>query len=404
MKISRRLITISTVIIIGLVLTYAFWPSPTMVDMGQVERRPMMVTISEEGRTKVHDSYMVSAPVAGRLLRVSVEPGDQVIAGESIIGHMRPSNPTPLDERQKTQTQANVTAAQAALKLAATERDKAIADKQLADIQLRRRQDLIKTGAISESDLDNAEREAHAASAALDSAEAAIAVRQAELASVRAQLISFHESTTEDGQTRPEIPIPAPANGRVLRVIQESEVTLAAGASILEIGNIENDLEVLVELLSSDAVQISPGDRAIFTDWGGREQLSGKVERVDPWGFTKVSALGVEEQRVNTLIKFTDPPEALTQLGHGFRVEVQIVIWEKQDALVVPSSALFREGEDWAVFIVKDDVATIKTVNIARNNGREAQVIDGLVAGDQVVLYPSSSLNEGAKVKKRDID
>src|SRR5690606_22001541 len=127
------LITISTVIIIGLVLTYAFWPSPTMVDMGQVERRPMMVTISEEGRTKVHDSYMVSAPVAGRLLRVSVEPGDQVIAGESIIGHMRPSNPTPLDERQKTQTQANVTAAQAALKLAATERDKAIADKQLAD-------------------------------------------------------------------------------------------------------------------------------------------------------------------------------------------------------------------------------------------------------------------------------
>jgi len=403
MKISRRLITISTIIVIGLVLTYAFWPNPVMVDMGQIERRPMMMTISEEGRTRVHDSYMVSAPVAGRLLRVTVEPGDQVVAGESIIGHMRPSNPTPLDERQKTQIQANVTAAQAALKLAATERDKAIADKQLADIQLQRRQDLIKTGAISVSDLDNAEREAHAASAALDSAEAAIAVRQAELASVRAQLLSFQESTTEDGQTRPEIPIPAPANGRVLRVIQESEVTMTAGAAILEIGNIENDLEVLVELLSSDAVQISPGDRAIFTDWGGSEQLSGKVERVDPWGYTKVSALGVEEQRVNTLIKFTDPPKALAQLGHGFRVEVQIVIWEKQDALVVPSSALFREGEDWAVFIVKDGVATIKTVEIARNNGIKAQVTEGLKLDDQVVLYPSSSLQSGDKVVKRKV-
>ncbi len=403
MKISRKLITLGTAIVIGAALAYAFWPRPMMVDIGKVVRRPMIVTIAEEGRTRVHDTYVVSTPVAGRLLRVGIEPGDQVVAGKSVIGSMRPSNPTPLDVRDKAQARANVSAAKAALQLAGAERDRAIADKDLADIQLQRMQKLIISNSISRSVLDNAVREARITSAALRTADAAIAVRGAELASVRARLINFEDRTSEDGKLVPEIPIFAPTTGRVLRVMQESEAILPAGTAIMEIGNIENDLEVIVELLSSDAVQISPGDRAMITDWGGSSILSGVVERIDPWGFTKVSALGVEEQRVNTLIRFADSPEALRKLGHGFRVEVQIVIWEDKNAPVVPSSALFREGRDWAVFVVTDGTATLHRVGIGRSNGIEAQVTEGLGPGDLVILYPSSELTHGAKVSKREI-
>ncbi len=402
-KISRKILTVGVVILIGVGLTYAFWPRPMMVEIGEVKRRSMKLTIDEEGRTRVHDAYVISTPVAGRLLRVDVEPGDLVSGAESVVAKMRPSNPTPLDVRSKSQALANLSAAEAALELAQAERERAVVDKELADLELERIRNLRVSNVASQAALDRAVHEARATSAALNNAKAAIAVRKAELTNARAQLISFENNPAADAEPAALIPIYAPATGRVLRIMQESEATLPAGAPVMEVGNVDNNLEVVVELLSSDAVQVSPGDKVVFTDWGGPDVLQGVVERIDPWGFTKVSALGVEEQRVNTIIRFTDRSEALGKLGHGFRVEVQIVIWEDTDALVVPASALFREGQEWTVFAVADDTASLRRVEIGRNNGVEAQVTGGLETGDRVVLYPSSELSAGTKVSQREV-
>ncbi|MDY0221764.1 MAG: HlyD family efflux transporter periplasmic adaptor subunit [Desulfobacterium sp.] len=359
-------------------LFYAFWPQPTMVDIGLVEHGPMMAT-------------------------------------------MEPSPPNPLDLRDKAQAISRVSAAKATLGLAGAEYDRAVADRELADIVLRRRQNLIKSDLVSKSELDHALREARTSSAALRNAKAAILVREAELEGARAQLINFEDNRSKDGKPVPRTPVLAPATGRVLRIMHQSEAVLPAGTAIMEIGNIENDLEVIVELLSLDAVRISVGDKAILTDWGGPGILNGKVMRIDPWGFTKFSALGVEEQRVNALIQFTDPDdtlpdtlpntqpdtskkaakEALNRLGHGFRIQTQIVVWEDKNALIVPSSALFRKGRDWTVFQVIDHIATLCQIKIGQNNGVKAQVIHGLKPGDKVILYPPSGLTNGDKVSKR---
>ncbi len=186
--------------------------------------------------------------------------------------------------------------------------------------------------------------------------------------------------------------------------IQESETTIAAGSPILEIGNVSNDLEIVAELLSTDAVQVSVGDRVNVRNWGGSHQLNAVVERVEPFGFTKTSALGVEEQRVKTIIKFTDPPERRASLGHGFRVEVQIVVWESKDALTVPSSALFRRDGGWTVFVIKDGRARLSPVKVGRNNGQLAEILEGLAVGDRLVLYPSAGLTDNARVASRTVN
>ncbi len=407
-KRSRMILTLGAAAVIGAALIFSFWPRPMMVDMGAVTRGRMTVTIDEEGRTRVHDAYVVATPVAGRLLRVHVEPGDPVIGNESVIAEMLPTNPSALDARSRAEALADVAAAEAALRQAHAERNRAIADKELADVDLRRTRRLREASTISQEALDRAIREARAGVAALHTAEATIAVRQAELANARARLISFGaQGLAGDGRAGSAAPfaIHAPITGCVLRVMQESETTLPAGTPIIEIGDIDNDLEVVVELLSTDAVQVSPGDRVIFEDWGGSKPLNGVVDRVDPWGFTKFSALGVEEQRVNTIIRFADPPRgARRTLGHGYRVEARIIVWEDDKALIVLSSALFRNGQDWAVFVVEDGTATLRRVEIGRNNGIEAQVLDGLEPGERVILYPPSELIDGTAVAQREIE
>ncbi|HMB47599.1 MAG TPA: HlyD family efflux transporter periplasmic adaptor subunit, partial [Afifellaceae bacterium] len=260
---------------------------------------------------------------------------------------------------------------------------------------------------VSEAALDKAKREARAAEATLDSAEAAISMREAEVANAQSLLIGFDDqglANAVGARDKNAIPLYSPATGRVLRVIQQSETTLPAGAPIMEIGNIDNDLEIIVELLSTDAVQVSVGDRVNIDDWGGPSTLEGVVERIDPWGFTKVSALGVEEQRVNAVIRFAGDDQARSSLGHGFRVEVRIVVWEKENALSLPSSALFRDGADWAVFRVENGTAKLRRVSVGRNNGLKAEIVDGLAEGDVVVLYPSSGLSDGQSVRRRVLD
>ncbi|MAA87562.1 MAG: RND transporter [Haliea sp.] len=403
-KHSRTVISLTTAAVVILALGFAFWPRPTMVDMGEVTRGTMRVTINEEGRTRVHDAYILSTPLTGRLQRVEVLPGDAVVHNRTVVAQMLPSNPDSLNIRTREQARTEVTAAEAALRLARAELNKAVADSDLAKTGLQRIRRLRGEAMVSEAELDRAVREARTAEAQLGTAEATIAMREAQLANARASLISFHDNGAPQNAVataHETIPLYAPATGRVLRVLQESETTLPAGTAILEIGNIENDLEVVVELLSTDAVKVSPGDRVILEDWGGPTTLNGVVDRVDPLGFTKFSALGVEEQRVNTIIRFTDPAEARQALGHGYRVEVRITIWEDNSALTVPASALFRSASDWAVFKVSNGKTRLTPVTIGRNNGIIAEVLGGLEAGDSIVLYPASGLTDNTRVVQR---
>lgn len=393
------------------VLGYAFVPRPIVVDMGEAERAPMVVTIDEEAKTRVRDSYVVSAPIAGRLLRVEVEPGDVVEGGETTIAGMLPLNPSALDIRTREQAKASVEVAEAALRVARADHNKAMADQELADHELERARTLRKSGTVSQAALDQAQREARAAGASLDMAKAAISMREADLANARARLISFGDGAAGVTGTQAgadAIPLTAPVSGRILQVMQKSATTLAAGTPILEIGDIANDLEIVAELLSTDAVRVAPGNRVIVERWGGPEPLGGVVERVEPWGFTKYSALGVEEQRVKAIIRFTDPIEQRDSLGHGFRVETRIVIWQAEDALTVPSSALFRQGAEsaggWAVFTVEAGRARLTPVAVGRNNGVQAQILSGIKPGAAIVLYPGPGLIDGVRVERRELE
>lgn len=405
---SRSWMTISTVVLVIAALTWAFWPRPLMVDIGEVKYAPMVMTINEEGKTRVRDAYVVSTPVAGRLLRIEVESGDQVEEGKSIIARMLPSNPAALDIRTREQAHAAVAAAEAAVRVARADLNKAIADKDLANLDLNRKRALKISGTVNQTSVEHAERAWRVADASVEQAKAGISMRQADLANARARLISFDSTgsnqTANNTFQNEAVPVLAPISGRILRILQKSETTLPAGKAILEIGDISNDLEIVTELLSTDAVRVSVGNRVIITNWGGPTPLNGIVERIDPWGFTKFSALGVEEQRVNTVIKFRDPPEYRKSLGHGFRIETRIVIWEDKNALIVPSSALFREQDDWVVFVINNGIAALRKITIGHNNGIQAEVRSGLEAGDKVVLYPSSGLTNDSRVVKRNLN
>ncbi|ASP22149.1 macrolide transporter subunit MacA [Antarctobacter heliothermus] len=406
-KRSRLVLTLITVALVAGALTAAFWPRPLMVDLGTVTRGPMQVTIDEEGRTRVAEAYVVSTPVAGRLLRVQVNPGDPVVRGKTVVAHMRPSNPSALDVRTREQALAAVQAAEAALRVARADLNAAIANRDLANSELSRTVQLNERLVASAAELYLARQNARVAEASVETSEAAISMREADLANARAQLIKFDDqglAAAINGNASDDIPLHAPADGRILRVIQQSETTLPAGAAIMEIGDVHGDLEVVVELISSDAVQIATGAPVIIDDWGGEAPLQGEVRRIDPFGITKFSALGVEEQRVPVTVALTDPSEIRSGLGHGYRVETRIVIWSDEDALKVPASALFRANDGWAVFVMLDGVAERRTAEIGRNNGIDAEVLGGLNAGDRVVLYPSAAIEDGASIAPRSLD
>lgn len=406
-KRSRRILTTIVALLIAGALTAAFWPRPTMVDLGEVTRGPMMVTIDEEGRTRVAEAYIVSTPVAGRLQRVQVDPGDPVVRGETVVALMLPTNPAALDVRTREQAQAAVQAAEAALRVARADRNAAIANRDLAQAELSRGEQLAVQQIVSQAALDRARQNLRVSEASVETAVAAIAVREADLANARAQLIGFEDQglATAIGNPRSDdIPLYAPADGRILRIMQQSETTLPAGAPIMEIGDVEGELEVVVDLISSDAVQVETGNQVIIDDWGGPSALAGEVRRIDPFGITQFSALGVEEQRVPVTVALTGPPEERRALGHGYRVEARIVVWQDDEALRVPSSALFRTGDDWSVFVAENGRAELRTIQIDRNNGIIAEVLDGLAPEDQVVLYPSAAIEDGVSIAERAVE
>ena len=403
-KLSRNVLILAAIAAIAITLFFAFTPKPTEVDLGEVRRGDLTVTIVEEGQTKVRETYIVSTPVAGRLLRVQLHPGDPVIKRETIVAQMRPINPVVLDSRTREQASAALNASLAALRAAQAEMNAASAAEELANFDFARTKSLFDSGISSELALQRARNALQTSQARRETAEASIEMREAEVANARANLISINDLGLENinGQARgDEIPIHSPIDGRILQVIQESTTTLPVGAPIMEIGDIASGLEVEVQLISSDAVQVTVGDPVILRDWGGANDLQGEVRRIDPYGITKYSALGVEEQRVPVEIALLTPAQERPALGHGYRLEAAIVIWQATDILTVPASALFREGGQWSVFIELDGVAQLRSVEVGKSDGRLSEVISGLDEGDHVVLYPSAAIESGRTITAR---
>jgi len=401
-RLFRRILTVGLLGLFAGFLAFAFRPQPVPVDIGTVTNGPMNVTVAEEAKTRVRDVYVVSAPVTGRLLRIEQEAGDAVEARTTIVAAMLPSDPSFLDVRSMTEAEAGVRSATAALALAKAEVNKAAAEVKFAELELKRARELVRKKAASKAALDRAELELRSSEATLQMSRAAVQAREADLETARARLIDPTRATElEDPQQNGIVSVRAPVSGRILRLIQESETVVTAGTALIEIGDPRGDLEIVVELLSTDAVQVKEGNRVIIEKWGGEGNLAGIVDRIEPFGFTKVSALGVEEQRVNVILQFTGPPERRVTLGHGFRVDVRIVVWEEKGVVRVPSSALFRDGDAWAVFKYDGETAQQVAVKIGRNNGVVAQVLDGLSVDDQVVLYPSDQVSDGVRIASR---
>jgi HlyD family secretion protein len=404
-KIPRRILMLAALALIGAAMAYAFRPQPALVDLGTVARGLLRETIDEEGRTRVRESYVVSTPVAGRLQRVVMHAGELVKGGETVVAEIRTINPAAQDVRTREQARAAVDAAEAALGAARGSLNAATAADDLAQSALDRTRLLAASGIESQAALQTAATQARQARANLASAEAAIALREAELNNARAMLIGFDDPGLGGaaGLGAEAIELKAPIDGMILQILQESETTLPAGAPIMEIGDIANDLEVRIDLISSDAVQVRPGDRVLFENWGGAETLTGEITRIDPSGVTKISALGVEEQRVGVIASLTTPAAERAGLGHGYRVSARIITWQGDDVLTVPASAVFRSGEGWAVFRVEEGLACERPVKIGHSDGLRTEVTAGLAAGDTVVLYPSSALADGAAVTERQV-
>jgi HlyD family secretion protein len=384
---------------LAVALLWVFRPSAVAVDLVEVARGPLAVSVSDEGETRVRDMYVVSAPVTGHLRRIDLEAGDSVVADQTVVAQIEPSDPTFLDVRSAAEARAGVDAAAAARTHAEAQVRRAQAELEFAQSELERIRALARSHTVSENDLDSAERRAKTTDAALAEARAELKVRQSEYQVARARLMPPASRRGASGCDC--VSVYSPVSGDVLQVLTESEGVVQSGAPLVEIGD-PDKLEIVVDLLSADAVRVRPGQRAIIEAWGGTRPLEGVVRRVEPFGFTKVSALGIEEQRVNVVIDIREPRQQWERLGHGYRVEPRIVLWESRDVLKVPLSALFRQGQQWAVFVAQDRRAVLRPVDIGHENGLEAEVVSGLEAGERVVLHPGDRVSPGARLQERD--
>lgn len=398
-----RLRSVVTMLIIGAVavaiIGFLMWPEAVPVDTATVARTDLAVTVSGEGETRVRDMYMVSAPVMGRVLRIDSHVGDPVVAGETVVARIEPTDPVFLDARSRSQAQAAVRAAEAAKRLAEAAVTRAQAELEFVSSELDRAETLAARDTISERSLERAQINARTSHAVLAETQAALRVRAYELENARAMLIvPSGQGPGSNGECC--VLLRAPVSGNVMQILHESEGVVAAGTLLAEIGDPE-DLEIVVDLLSQDAVRVREGAPAAIEEWGGEPSLNALVQRVEPFAFTKVSALGIEEQRVNVILELVDPPDMWRALGHGYRVEAQIELWRDASTLTVPVSALFRTNGEWTVFVVENDRALRRSVDIGRRNAGAAQVLSGLDAGETVVLHPGDRVRDGVTIVDR---
>lgn len=399
---TKRYVTYGVMaLVVVILLAVAFAPKPTPVDIAEVHRGPLRVTLEEEGETRVRDRFTVSAPVAGQVLRIELEPGDSVTAGETVLATFSPSDPSPLDSRSRREAQAQVRAARAAVEQAQAERERAASEAELAATELQRAERLAEQGIVSAEQLDIARNRARTSREAARSAEFAVSTARYELERAQALLTG-----SEPGGDGDMISLTSPVDGVVLERFRESAAVVPAGEPLLEVADTRR-LEIVADFLSHDAVRIDPGQRALIEHWGGDKALEARVRRVEPSGFTKISALGVEEQRVNVILDVVDPRNAWEELGDGYRVEVAVVLWEGDDVLQTPTSALFRHRQDgeegWAVFRIGGNAAALTPVQVGHRTALAAEIVSGLSAGDRVIVHPGDSLQDGTEVESRDV-
>lgn len=393
----RTLLVLGVFAAVAAATIYGFLPKAVEVDLVTVSRGPLQVTIEEEGRTRLKERFVVSAPIAGYMRRIDLKVGDPVRKGQNVAA-LEPVRSQPLDPRSRAEGEAVVVAAEAAL-VAAIERERAAAaDTDYIEKRLERIANLYAKRYVARDQLDQTESEAKKARAVQASAKAAVHVSRSELDRAKTVLKNFPAGWAEEKSNT--VHVSSPVGGAVIKIHRESEGAVHAGEPLLEIGD-PGKLEVRIELLSSDAVKIKKGGAIFFRRWGGEGTLTGRVRIVEPAGFTKVSSLGVEEQRVLVIADFTSPPERWHLLGDGFRLEAHFVVWEGKDVLQVPASGLLRSGKGWAVFVEDHGKARQQLVQIGQRNGLTAEIVSGLRENERVVAHPDDSIKEGTPIRRR---
>jgi HlyD family secretion protein len=398
-RIRRLVLQLIAGVLVAGGLAYSFWPRPIEVDVAQASRGPLRVTVDEDGKTRIKDRYTVSAPLGGRLQRISLRTGDPVTAGKTMLAAIEPGDPALLDERGRAEAEARVKAAEATRKQAVPKLERARIAYDLSVRELQRIRHMVIGRETTVQEHESAEHKERMALEEMKTAQFALQIADFELDLARAALTSTRPRSPGDPDSW-RFEVRAPVSGRVLRVFQESCVIVTPGQQLLEVGD-PSDLEVEVDVLSSDAVKIPPDARVILEHWGGEQPLLGQVRLVEPSGFMKRSALGVEEQRVNVIIDFLDLPEKRRRLGDAYRVEARIVIWSADKVLKVPSGSLFRRGDEWAVFSIEDGRAQLRRIQVGRSNGLETEITSGLEAGATVVLHPGDKIQRGSRVLPR---
>lgn len=386
----KKLLTVAAVAFLAALFVWIWWPKPVPVELARIEKGILKVTIDEQGKTRARDRYVVAAPVTGRLTRLEWREGDRVRQGQGVAW----LHPSPLDPRELAEVRARVQIT-LALKRAAEEKVK---EAQAVLDQAKRERDryerLFKTGGISRQAYEQSEKAEITGASELEAARSRARAAAYEVELSRARLLTAEKSL---GKTEGLITVLSPVSGRVLKIQEKSERVVPAGTPLLVLGDLTR-LEVVVDLLSSEAVRVRPGMPVILENWGGDQPLRAKVRLIEDQGFTKVSALGIEEQRVNVIADFVDPPGPL---GDDYRVEVRIVIWEGRDILKVPASALFRSGTKWAVFADQGGRARKQIVEVGHRTSREAELGKGLKEGDWVISHPTNQIEEGVRIKKK---
>ena len=399
MKLVKRILLVLFIAAIAVAIWYSFQPQPVPVDISTVEKGMLRVTVNEDGKTRIKDYYIVASPLSGRLTRIALRPGDDVYSGETLIATIEPMDPSLLDPRSRAEAEAREKAAEARFKQSKTAKVKAEKEMQNAESRMGRMKAASLKNAVNEDELDRAVLQYNTRAEDYRSANFAIEIAKFELEQAKAAWI---RTKTEDGSpsTVGQFEIKSPITGRVLRVFQESAKVVQPGNRLVELGD-PQDLEVVIDVLSSDAVKIEPGNRVLLEQWGGEKPLDGRVRLIEPSAFTKISALGVEEQRVNVVVDFKMPQSKQETLGDGFRMEARIVIWEKNDVLKVPTSALFRNDNNWYVFVIEEGKAATRKLQIGQRNGLEAEILEGLSENERIIVHPSDQVTEGVQVVAR---
>jgi HlyD family secretion protein len=400
MKITRRQLLLAVfVLLLAGALGYGFMPRPAPVDVVRVAAGPLRVTVDEDGRTRIKERYVISAPIGGQLRRIELHPGDAVKAGVTLLASIDPVEPTLLDARTRAQLEARLRAAEAQVDLAGPRVERARAADELARSEYARITQLADQQAVARQELDRAREAARMAAEDVKMADYSRRIAGFELEQARAALLRSTPGPRPEDCIG-EMKILAPVDGRVLRVFHEDAAVVQPAARLLEIGD-PAQLEAEIDVLSSDAVRIEPGARVRFEHWGGSTPLEGRVRVIEPAGFLKISALGVEEQRVNVIVDFVTPPAERRTLGDAYRVEARIVVWESDRVLKAPVGALFRHQGAWAVFAVRDGRARLTPVQVGHSDGREMEIAGGLAEGDEVVVHASDKVSDGVRVAVR---